>query len=163
MKPSGLFILLYMVLMVTFTPALCEEEKDEGQSGHRHTDTFTGLLTHTDSEVRAAAAWALGKCDDENSVDVLIEVLDDESASVRSEAAMALGRIGDKQAVDALKKASEDPDPKVRQAAKDALNKIAQDEDGGVLGALKKAGKAVGKAGKAVGKATTRAAEEVTD
>jgi HEAT repeat protein len=81
-------------------------------------------LGDSDWDVRAAAAWALGKLGDPRAVPALIQALRDRSENVRFAAAWALGDLGDPQAVPALIKALGDGWDAVRFAAAWALGDL---------------------------------------
>jgi HEAT repeat protein len=82
-------------------------------------------LKDENSEVRLAAARALGEIGDPQAVEPLLAALKDQHSSVRRAAAEALGRISDVRAVEslpaALKNALKDEDRDVRRAAAKAL------------------------------------------
>ncbi|MDD3247496.1 MAG: HEAT repeat domain-containing protein [Methanosarcina sp.] len=82
------------------------------------------LRDSTNYHVRACAAEALGKIGDPESIDVLIESLNDDDIYVRKCAAVALGKIGNKKAVFPLMDLLKDKDYKVRASAAEALGKI---------------------------------------
>jgi HEAT repeat protein len=79
------------------------------------------------TEVRAAAARALGEIADPASVDVLVRALDDEF-NVRCVALGALGGVGDQQALPAVLRAAEDSVPEVRFHAVSALGHFKKQE-----------------------------------
>ena len=60
--------------------------------------------TETDKDLRRAATQGLGEIADETTIDILIEVLnnDDNHVEIRRDASRALGKIGTDKAVDAL-------------------------------------------------------------
>jgi HEAT repeat protein len=86
-----------------------------------------------DSDVRAAACWALGEIGDRQAVPPLIQALGDGDGYVRAAACRALGEIGDRQAVPPLIQALRDGDSDVRAAACEALGAIG---DGQAVPAL---------------------------
>src|SRR5690606_21226753 len=61
-------------------------------------------------EVRTAASRCLGLARDRASVDLLMQLVQQDSASVRRQAATALGQIGDPRCIPALINAASDPD-----------------------------------------------------
>ena len=77
-----------------------------------------------DSDVRQAAAEALGEIKDPRAVEPLIAALKDEDSDVRAAAAYALGEIKDPRAVEPLIAALKDGDSDVRKAAAKALGEI---------------------------------------
>jgi HEAT repeat protein len=64
--------------------------------------TLCRRLTHHDSEVRTAAARALGRTGDRSAASALVAALTDPEWPVRAQAARALGRIGDAGCAPAL-------------------------------------------------------------
>jgi HEAT repeat protein len=99
-----------------------------GAAGAPAVPALIQALGDSDSAVRAAAAWALGKLGDPQAVPALIKALGDWgdwwSEDVRAAAAWALGKLGDPQAVPALIQALGDSDSAVRRAAAEALGAI---------------------------------------
>ena len=81
-------------------------------------------LKDENSDVRQAAAYALGEIKDPRAVEPLIAALKDEDSDVRKAAARALGEIKDPRAVEPLIAALEDEELRVRAAAAEALVKI---------------------------------------
>lgn len=81
------------------------------------------LLTGSESfKVRATAAVALGRLEDERALPSLLYALDsDPHFAVRAAAASALARLGHTSAIPALLQRLEDPDPLVRAQAEEAL------------------------------------------
>ena len=75
--------------------------------------------------VRAGAAWVLGRIGDSSVTVPLINALRDESSQVRLYAAMALGLVGDYRAVTPLRKAMRDKNNNVREAAYEAVKWVA--------------------------------------
>lgn len=71
----------------------------EKMKGKRDIVGLIKRLSNKDTQVRQAAAQALGVIKDAKAVEPLIEALKDESCSVREEAAKALGKIKDSSAV----------------------------------------------------------------
>ena len=88
-----------------------------------------------DSDVRQAAAEALGEIKDPRAVEPLIAALGDESSGVRLAAAKSLGEIKDPRAVEPLSAALKDENKYVRRAAAHALDRLGwkpeQDEIAG--------------------------------
>jgi HEAT repeat protein len=83
------------------------------------------LLGASEPYTCRAVVIALGKINDERTVDLLVEALRDlrkDSWNVREEAAKALGFKGDQRAVEPLQRASRDVEPYVRKAAAEALD-----------------------------------------
>jgi len=118
-------------------------------------------LKDWDANVRACAAWGLGRIKDKRAVEPLADALTDESAHVREFAAEALGRLGDKRAVDALIKILKNEGEKehVRSFAAEALGELGDEravepliealrEGEGSLNALRYATEALSKIGK---------------
>ena len=81
-------------------------------------------LKSKNSDVRKAAAVALGEIGSKEAVPHLIKALKDKKWYVRKAAAEALGKIGSKEAVPHLAKALKDEDRDVRRAAVQALKEI---------------------------------------
>jgi len=96
----------------------------EKMKGKRDIVGLIKRLSNKDTQVRQAAAQALGVIKDAKAVEPLIEALKDESCSVREEAAKALGKIKDSSAVVPLTHALKDEDSHVRRSAAHALEKI---------------------------------------
>jgi HEAT repeat protein len=93
------------------------------------------LLKDTDSDVRAAAAWALGEIPPRRKefIQALIDALADTEPTVREEAAAALGECG-AAALDAkapLQKLLKDANEDVQQAAADALRQLTGRQETG--------------------------------
>ncbi|HYC20073.1 MAG TPA: HEAT repeat domain-containing protein, partial [Candidatus Bathyarchaeia archaeon] len=78
------------------------------------------------SDVRRAAAEALGTIGDGRAVEPLVKALNDSDWLVRRKAAEALGTIGDGRAVEPLVKALNDADSDVRKSVAEALSKIGE-------------------------------------
>ena len=81
-------------------------------------------LQADESNLRAAAAEALGYLRDYEAGDALLNALSDDDADVRREAALALAWCGARPQVSALLKAMDDADWSVRQAASVARNNL---------------------------------------
>ncbi len=89
---------------------------------------FFTALSDEEPEIRAEAAYALGRMESADATPVLTEVLEgDAVASVREQAAWALGMIEDDTAVLALSAALADEDAAVREQAAWALGMIESD------------------------------------
>jgi HEAT repeat protein len=82
------------------------------------------VLKDSDSDVRKAGAWALGKIGDARAAEPLIAALKDRNKDVRKAATKALGQIGDARGVEPLVAALKDTDLYVRYGAADALGQI---------------------------------------
>ena len=74
-------------------------------------------LKDEDSDVRWAAASALGTIGDASAAEALIEALRDKDLEVRQKVTEALGTLGDARAVEPLIEASQEAEPLVRYAA----------------------------------------------
>jgi len=87
-------------------------------------DKIIPFLTHPDSEIRALAAWTLGKIHAEKTYDLLIKLLKtDEDASVRSNAAWAIGKyekIESRSILDNM--LEEETDETIRYNLKEAIS-----------------------------------------
>jgi len=85
--------------------------------------TILKNLAQTDRDVRMQAVGQLGRLKDENSIDILTQVLfKDQDATVRRHAVITLGKIGGVRTTEALANVSlDDPDETVREAAISAL------------------------------------------
>jgi HEAT repeat protein len=70
--------------------------------GAQAVDALIAALSDTESDIRVAAAMALGSLGDERTESVLIKLLDDKEASVRTQAVIALGHLGSSQALPLL-------------------------------------------------------------
>lgn len=102
------------------------------------------LLDDKNSELRAAAAYALAESGDASATQPLIEALrkrgGDEDAFARSQAARGLGRIGDRDSINPLLEAlTRDKSQEVRRDAATALGRIAARQDAKVIEALRNA------------------------
>lgn len=88
-----------------------------------------GVLDTPDqpSDVRVAAASALGQIGHADAVPGLVAATQDGDDAVVAEAARSLGRIGDKRAVDALVATLSRSDPTVRQMAARALGAVSHE------------------------------------
>lgn len=83
-------------------------------------------LEDSDIGVRVAAARVLGMARDVESLDRLLELVNNDLPAVRRQAATAIGQIGSSSAVPALLEAASDPDDRfVEHAIIDALIKLA--------------------------------------
>ncbi len=76
----------------------------ESKKGGKAAELLSGALADSSAELRAAAAYALGKLKHEGAVAGLVAVLrnPEETAKVRAEAARALGRIRSPRAIQPL-------------------------------------------------------------
>lgn len=86
--------------------------------------TFIPFLSDEIPELRATAAWSLGRIGEGTAVIPLIEALQDPDPYVRQNATHALGTIGDPRAVPALMKTLADSDYGVKKDAVNALGTI---------------------------------------
>jgi HEAT repeat protein len=77
---------------------------------------LSGLVSHEDSAVRAAAVRALGRLGAPGAVEPLLLALDDEDGAVRQAAPTALNTIGDWRAAPWLIEALDDPAARVPAA-----------------------------------------------
>ena len=91
-------------------------------------------LKDSSSEVRQAAAAALGSTKNEQAVPPLIAALGDRTSQVRRAAAEALGRLGDRRAVEPLVDLLDESESSLEQAAAIALNKLGWQPDPGSAG-----------------------------
>lgn len=81
-------------------------------------------LSHTNKDIRARAAHALGMIGDPSSSKNLLDALSDKEWPVRAMAAKALGQIKSPEAIDALCKALGDPQWWIRANAAEALKNM---------------------------------------
>lgn len=88
---------------------------------------FVETLSADRPELRMAAANALRRLGDPDTLRALVAALDDPQPGVRARVARACGAVGDERAVDALAKRLNDRDGRVRRAAADALAAIGTD------------------------------------
>lgn len=80
--------------------------------------------------VRHEAAFALGECISDKSIEVLKEVFEkDNSIVVKHECLMSLGTIGNKEDLEFIKKHLENPLFEVSCSARIAMDRIIQEED----------------------------------
>lgn len=108
------------------------------------TTALIPVLNDRNSELRAAAAYALAENGDAATAQSLIEALrrrgNDEDAFARSRAARGLGRIGGPDAINPLLEAlTRDKSQEVRREAARALGRIASKQDAKVIEALRDA------------------------
>jgi HEAT repeat protein len=116
-------------------PAAETSSVDDTPSPTRGADVYELLMRvkSTDPHARAAAAQALGRCDDREfswaRVSALVAALKDDNSDVRKEAALALPGINreSQRAVPALVAALGDRDEKVAHAAAESLRRIDSD------------------------------------
>jgi HEAT repeat protein len=91
----------------------------------REHDVLLRLLRDGDSfRVRARAALALGRTNDDAVSRALERALDDQHAAVRAAAAAALARVGNASSIAALERARRDPAPDVAAQAEIALRAV---------------------------------------
>ncbi|MCI0410227.1 MAG: HEAT repeat domain-containing protein, partial [Acidobacteria bacterium] len=97
-------------------------------SGYRQgtLDWLLQALRDKDSDVRRAAAHALGAVRERAALEPLLEALRDEHSGVREAAAQALGNLGEGPALEPLLEALRDEDSDVRFAALNALLGLAK-------------------------------------
>jgi hypothetical protein len=84
------------------------------------------LRTAEDFRIRVTAALELGRLQDPNAIDPLVDALRDQNASVRAAAAAALEQIGDPSALPALKQHRLDRSDAVRRAVRSAIITLEQ-------------------------------------
>lgn len=86
-----------------------------------------GFKIASNSNLRAGAAYCLGKLKEQSAVNALILALDDNENDVRMVAAQALGEIGDKSALNKLGEiAQNDKNEEVKNVATKAIDAINQ-------------------------------------
>lgn len=86
-----------------------------------------GIKLASNSNLRAGAAYCLGKLKEQSAVNALILALDDNENDVRLCACQALGEIGDKSALSRLEgTAQNDKDEEVKNFASKAMISISQ-------------------------------------
>lgn len=90
-----------------------------GVCGEAAVELFEPFLRHSDPQIQLEAVIALGETDTPESVELLSEMLDDESKAhfLRSAAAWALGRTCSEAATARLIRAFTDVDPSIREEA----------------------------------------------
>lgn len=93
--------------------------------GMRRFSSSLAVLEKKYSQVRVAAAYALGRIGDQRAVLPLIAALKDESPELRKAAAHALGEIGSSEAGPPLVEALKDSEENVQAKAAEALVRIA--------------------------------------
>lgn len=91
--------------------------------GNDAIEPVTKLLEHEDYTYRRIAAYILGKINNEDSVEVLVEALGDDNPDVRKSAAQALNRIG-KPSIPLLIRALGNISKDVRASAVWSLSKM---------------------------------------
>ena len=86
-------------------------------------DSILKGLAQTDRDARMRAIGLLDRLKDEDSIDILTQVLlEDRDAAVRRQAVITLGSIGATRAIETLADVSlDDPDDMVRQTANSIL------------------------------------------
>ncbi|OYD14051.1 hypothetical protein CH330_09605 [candidate division WOR-3 bacterium JGI_Cruoil_03_51_56] len=90
--------------------------------GEPSVEPFIGLLRSVKADVRAGAAWGLGRLESRKAVEPLIRLLDDRDEDVRIAAIYALRRIGNKRGMDAIAREVQNQDENVESAAEKALS-----------------------------------------
>lgn len=83
-------------------------------------EALIALLQQGETELRPAAAWALGRLGDSAAIPALREALGSDYPLLRSRAARALGMLADRESLDALRRSlqeEQNPDLKVAYAA----------------------------------------------
>lgn len=98
----------------------------------RSIEKLMRLLTEDEaSDVRAAAASALGHLGAAQAADALLHAAEDSSSEVRASAAVALGSVGGiPKVLEALRRLLVDPDANVRECAEFGIE-LASSENGG--------------------------------
>lgn len=94
------------------------------------------ILDNPDSDMKWAAAKALGRARIADATESLIRLLRDEHSNVRSVAAKALGQICDGKAIEPLTEAAADRDENVRREAVKSIDKIVGVLDAGSSDAI---------------------------
>lgn len=93
------------------------------------TDFLLPLLKHRDEEVRARAAFALGRAGGPRAVEPLLQLLNDGSPKVRREAVLALARVGDRKVAGPLERLkAKEEDEGVRRAIEEAIFELIRRE-----------------------------------
>ncbi len=96
-----------------------------GKAGHgEQVTTLVEMLTHEVSQVREAAAEALGWIGDARAYDALYPLLGNDSEQLREVGIEALGRLGDVRAVAPIISALKDTSEWVRRASAVALGEL---------------------------------------
>lgn len=96
-----------------------------GKAGHgEQVDILVEMLSHEVSQVREAAAEALGWIGDIRAYDALYALLHDDSEQLREVGVEALGRLGDVRAVASIILALKDTSEWVRRASAVALGEL---------------------------------------
>jgi len=99
-----------------------------GQAHSRVSESLKEALKDKDSDVRRAAAEALGKIGSPEAVAALIPALQDKRSDVRGSTAEALAQVGSPEAVAALIPALRDEDSDVRGSTAEALAQVGSPE-----------------------------------
>jgi hypothetical protein len=95
----------------------------------RLTEAMVRVLTQGTPELRAAAAWALGRMGDKHAIDALVQTLDSPYLMLRSRTARALGTLGHVEAAPKiLAMFHEEEDPGIAVAYLSALAALGQDQ-----------------------------------
>lgn len=107
-------------------PEPAEPEPGEPEPAGRTFEEVLGQLQAADADVRAQAAYELGRLGDTRAIEPLIQALqNDPAGSVRAAAATSLGQLQAGSAAGFLQRAAQaDPDPAVRTAANAALAQV---------------------------------------
>jgi HEAT repeat protein len=100
-------------------------ELDEGAADWVKAKAFVRALDADVTELRMAAANALGELDESDAVPQLTEAFSDSDPRVRARAARATGKIGDPRATNPLESLLTDPKAVVRREAAEALGQIS--------------------------------------
>jgi hypothetical protein len=103
---------------------LAENKTHPAINEEKNLPSLIEALGDNDNDVRASAAWLLGRRGDPKAVDALIEVLKDDDSYVRWKAAEALADLNDSRAVDPLIQGLDDENEWVRLSAAEALGNL---------------------------------------
>jgi RimJ/RimL family protein N-acetyltransferase len=102
-----------------------ENSPSENQATPKAKELIERLLHGKEIEIRRNAAQVLGEMKDKQTMEPLIQALNDESEWVRWRAAQSLGKIEDDRAVESLINALYDNNWRVRLAAVQSLGRLA--------------------------------------
>jgi len=102
-------------------------EETDGPSYEERRAHFIRMLSDDDEVSRWKAAEALGRMEDPEAVEELIETLWDDDARVRLKAAWALGRIGDQRAYAPLQRLYRMEDEWAQEIIGEALENIRRE------------------------------------
>jgi HEAT repeat protein len=95
--------------------------------GDAAVEPLVAVLRHSDPQMRAGAAWALGELKDGRSVEGLVEAARDGRDDVRRMAVEALGKIRDPKTIPIITSlGAEDESPAVRSAARQAQRSVSE-------------------------------------